>query len=148
MLRALAEYLSVSFTTRTRKLSTRPRSKLMLLIMLAGSLDVSTLVCYPALTKHGVSKNCSTRGLSRIDTSSSASGRFSRIGKKIKGLPSKVYVVSTQTFSPHKPFLRTNLFSGYGCLYFERKYIIICDNYDKWFQLAVFYLRVVRRKHL
>ena len=92
--------LLVNFTTRTRKLSTRPRSKLMLLIMLAGSLDVSTLVCYPALTKHGVSKNCSTRGLSRIDTSSSASGRFSKMGKKIKGLPLKVYVCVD------KPFLR------------------------------------------
>ena len=48
--------LLVNFTTRTRKLSTRPRSKLMLLITLVGSLDVSTLVCYPALTKHGDNK--------------------------------------------------------------------------------------------
>ena len=72
-------------------------------------------------------------------------GRFSKIWKE------RIYLqlVSVRKFMlyPHKPFLRTNVFLRYGCLYFEREYILICDNYDKWGQLAVFYLWVVGESH-
>ena len=55
----------------------------------------------------------------------------------------EVYVVSTQTFSPHKPFLGT-----WFSLLCKGYIIIIYDNYNKWCQLAVFYLWVVGESYL